>query len=316
MCRLPNYSIETCPPMSNSMYVKYYKIGEITIAVTSELPITRSTFHPKFRQFEADGPGGDMVVIHHHFNGIPDIKVDPGDRIYFRPPWAIYRKDENWIYEWIEAEPPYGNYDRKVVTNRDHSHLDIYNAESVGNKFLEGSLTSLAMFPTDQILLGRLLAYRGGCIMHSLGIILNGNGYLFVGHSSAGKSTMAQILRKEAVILCDDRNIIRNMNNELRVYGTWSHGDVPDISPLSAPLKGIFFLEKSDGNALISVNENSIGLKILLACLIRPLATSEWWGLSMDLITDVLKTIPCWKLKFDKSGEVLDLLRNLSLKPS
>jgi hypothetical protein len=302
--------------MSNPMFAKYYEVAEITIEIKSELPITDNTYHPKFRQFEVDGPRDDMVVIHHHFSGIPDIKVDASDRIYFRPPWAIYRRDEKWIYEWIEAVPPYGNYDRKVITNEDHSYLHVYNGESVRKKFLEGYLTSLAMFPTDQILLGRLLAFRGGCIMHSLGIILNGKGYLFIGHSSAGKSTMAQIMRKEAVILCDDRNIIRNINNELMVYGTWSHGDVSDISSLSAPLKGVFFLEKSDDNELISVKENSIGLKILLACLIRPLATSEWWGLSMDLITHVLKTVPCWKLKFDKSGKALDLLRNFSKKPS
>jgi hypothetical protein len=300
--------------MSYPTYAKYYKVAEITIAVKSELPITENTFHQKFRQFEVDGPQDDMVVIHHHFSGIPDIKVDESDRIYFRPPWAIYRKDENWIYEWIDAMPPYGNYDRKVVTNGEHSYLHVYNDESVKKKFSEGFLTSLAMFPTDQILLGRLLAYRGGCIMHSLGIILDGNGYLFIGHSSAGKSTMAQIMKKEAVILCDDRNIIRNINNELMVYGTWSHGDVPDISSLSAPLNGIFFLDKSDNNEVIRVNDHSVGLKILLACLIRPLATSEWWDLSMDLITHVLKTVPCWRLKFDKSGKVLDLLKNFSLK--
>jgi hypothetical protein len=302
--------------MNNCMYAKYYKIAEITIEVKSEFPITESTFHPKFRQFEVSGPREDMVVIQHHFNGIPDIKVDENDRVYLRPPWAIYKKDENWIYEWIETKPPFKNYYRKVVTSKDHSYIDTYNDASAKKKILKGSLTSLTLLPTDQILLGRLLAFRSGCIMHSLGIILNGNGYLFIGHSSAGKSTMARMLRKEAVILCDDRNIIRLINNELMVYGTWSHGDVTDISSLSAPLKGIFFLEKSDGNELICVKDNSIGLKILLACLIRPFVTREWWGFSMDLITYVLKTIPCWKLKFNKSGEVLALLRNLSLKLS
>lgn len=299
-----------------SMHKKYYKIADITVEVRSELPITKNTFHPKFRPFETDETQNDMVVIHHHFNGIPNIPVDASDRIYFRPPWAVYRAGEDFIYEWIEAKAPYRNYDKKVLTNRDHSHFDIHHDETGQSKFLYGGLTSLAMLPTDQILFGRMLAYRSGCIMHSLGIILNENGYLFVGHSSAGKSTMAQMLGKEAIVLCDDRNIIRKIDNELFIYGTWSHGDVPDISPLSAPLKGIFFLEQSDVNKLVRIEENSVSLKLLLACLIRPLATSEWWNLSMDLITDTVKTIPCWNLKFDKSGEVLDLIRDFSLKPS
>lgn len=298
------------------MHRKYYRVADITIEVRSALPITENTFHPKFQPFEADGPGDDMVMIHHHFSGIPDIKVDVSGRIYFRPPWAIYRMGEKWVYQWIETAPPYRNYYRTVVTDKEHSHLDIYNDDAMRENFLAGRLTSLAMFPTDQIVLGRLLAYRGGCIMHSLGIILNGNGYLFIGHSSAGKSTMAQILKTEAVILCDDRNIIRKLDDRLMVYGTWSHGDVPDISPLSAPLKGLFFLEKSNANALLRVHDNSIGLKILLACLIRPLATGDWWDLSMDLITHVLQTVPCWQLAFDKSDNILNLLRNISQHPS
>lgn len=302
--------------MRNPMFTKYYKVADITIEVRSELPIVQSTFHTKFNQFEVNGRGDDTVLICHHFNKNVGVQVDIQDRIYFRPPWAIYRKGDGWVYQWIEVNPPYRNYYRTAVANTDHSYLDIYNDESIRKKYLEGALPSLTLFPTDQILLGRLLSHRSGCIMHSLGIILNGNGYLFVGHSSAGKSTMAQMLRKDAVILCDDRNIIRNINNEVRVYGTWSHGDVPDISPLSAPLKGIFFLEQSNGNEAIKLSDNSINFKLLLACLIRPLVTYEWWDRSMDLIAYVLKAIPCWKLKFDKSGNVLNLLREFSTETS
>jgi hypothetical protein len=121
---------------------------------------------------------------------------------------------------------------------------------------------------------------------------------------------MARMLKKEAVILCDDRNIIRNMNDELGVYGTWSHGDVPDISPLSAPLKAVFFLEKSDGNGIVRINDLVAITKILLACLIRPMVTREWWDHSLDLVSDISKKIPFSYLKFDKSGNILNVLRN------
>jgi hypothetical protein len=296
--------------MSTRVYTKYYRVADITIEVKSTLPITENTFHPKFRQFEVDGPGIDNVIIRHQFDKNSGIQVDVQDRIYFRPPWAIYQKDDQCVYQWIEVEPPYKNYFRTVVANREHSYLDIFNDESIRKMFLAGSLSSLTMFPTDQILLGRLLAYRNGCIMHSLGIILNGNGYLFIGHSSAGKSTMAQMLIKEAVILCDDRNIIRNMNNELMLSGTWSHGDVPDISALSAPLKAVFFLEKSEGNEIVRINDSAAITKTLLACLIRPLVTREWWVRSIDLVSDISKKIPFSCLKFDKSGNILDLLKH------
>jgi len=291
------------------MYVKYFKIADIVVEVRSDLPFTKNTFHPKFKQFESNGPANEMAVIHHHFSGIPEIQIDMTQRIYFRPPWAIYKKDEKYIYEWIKAEEPYENYDKKAVVNEEHSHLDIYHDGDGKKKFESGALTSLAMFSTDQIWLSQLLSNRSGGIIHSLGVIIDGNGYLFVGHSDAGKSTMAKMLMNASVILCDDRNVTRKTEGGYRVYGTWSHGDVPDISPLSAPLKGIFFLEKSDVNKMILPKDNAEVFKILLACLIRPLTTTGWWDRSMDLLTDVLNTTPCRTLKFDKSGGILELLR-------
>jgi hypothetical protein len=291
------------------MFSKFYRVGGITLAVRSDYPFAADTFHPKFNPFEVSEAGEDSVVIRHRFDEDAAIYLNSFDRIYLRPPWAIYRKENQCVYQWIEVVPPYKNYFRTVLTDLEHSYLDIYNDDWMKKKFLEGSLTSLTMFPTDQILLGRLLAFRNGCILHSLGVILDGNGYLFVGHSSAGKSTMAKLLSKEAVILCDDRNIIRQMDDQFMVYGTWSHGDVPDISAASAPLKGIFFLEKSSRNALLRIENNSVSIKTLLACLIRPLVTDNWWDLSMDLIARIIKSVPCQKLEFQRNGNISELLR-------
>ena len=81
-------------------------------------------------------------------------------------------------------------------------------------------------------------------------VILNGQGLIFVGHSEAGKSTTAAMLKNVGVgaglvpalegdhkgsplqveILCDDRNIVRRWEEGWRVHGTWSHGDVPEVS--------------------------------------------------------------------------------------
>jgi hypothetical protein len=44
----------------------------ITIQVESDLPITDSTFHPKFKLFEIEGPGEETIYIRHHFS-LPDI---------------------------------------------------------------------------------------------------------------------------------------------------------------------------------------------------------------------------------------------------
>lgn len=286
----------------------------MTIEVKSDLPFNRQTFAPKFDSFETSGPLEENIVLHHHFHsGREPIKFDSSDNLYFHPPWAIYQVDEKWIYQWIKTKPPHKNYYRTVVTNKEHTRLDIYNDETIKQKFLQGGLTSLTMFPTDQIVTGRFLAYRKGCIIHSLGIILDGNGYLFVGHSDAGKSTMARMMKQNgALILCDDRNIIRKKDDNYILSGTWSHGDVPDVSSQTAPLKAIFFLNQSDGNFLEPVQDEMAVFQSLLACLIRPLETRDWWDKSLDFLTMVSSEISCWNLKFNKTGKIFDLIKGLS----
>ncbi len=289
---------------------KYFNVAGISIEVASELPFERDTFAPKFDVFETDGPLQENIVLRHHFSKMENVvNGDPSNRLYFRPPWAIYQQGKKWIYQWIKAESPHESYYQTVVTDREHAQLDIYNDEEMTKKFLKGGLNSLTMFPTDQILTGRLLAYRDGCILHSLGIILDGKGYLFVGHSDAGKSTMAGMVKNDALILCDDRNIIRRKSNGYQLFGTWSHGDVPDVSVETAPLAAIFFLQQSEKDGIEPLQDEVTIFESLLACLIRPLETRDWWEKSLEFLTLVSQEVVCCNLKFTKSGDVVDLIK-------
>lgn len=294
------------------MDTKYYKTGGFTIEVNSELPIKEDTFHPKFKPFEVDGPGQENIIITHYFDKKIDIDISENNRIYFKKPWAVYQSHDNLIYEWIQNYSPNEGSYRKFVTNKEHTRLDTYNNLKAVDFFLKGMLTSLSLFPTDQILLGQALAFRQGCILHSLGLIYQNKGYLFIGHSGAGKSTMAAIMKKNCKILCDDRNIVRKARTGYQLYGTWRHSDYLEISPLSAPLKAIFFLNQSDINQLDIVNNHRIKFKHLMDCLIKPLATDEWWKAAIDFIDNLSRQVDCLDLKFDKSGKISDLIENYS----
>jgi radical SAM protein with 4Fe4S-binding SPASM domain len=285
---------------------RYYKIGGITIQVDSDLPIAESTFHPKFKPFQVNGPGKDTIFIRHHFS-VP--KFDDGDlgkEVYRKPPWAIYKKGNSWVYVDISStngdRPP-----RQVaVFNQDHTSARIYNDEE--NTFRRGGLASLTLFPTDQTLLAQVLATRQACFLHSSGVIIDGNGLLFVGHSDAGKSTIATMLKAKAKILCDDRIIVRRSNKGFKVHGTWSHGDLPEVSADSAPLKAIMFLKQAGDNLLKPVDDRQEMIRKVLSCLIRPLVTRDWLEKMLDLVGDVVREVPCYNLYFDKSGKVVDLL--------
>jgi len=289
---------------------RHYKIADITIQVDSDLPINDATFHPKFRNFEVSENGRKDIIISHHFN-LPDLNgKDLGEEVYRRAPWAIYKNRDSWIYTGIFplVSGDKGIY-RIVVFNRDHTRGMIYNNSD--KAFLKGGLRSLTHFPTDQILLARALADMEGCYFHSSGISFNGSGFLFMGHSEAGKSTVVSMLKGQAKILCDDRMILRRYSGDFKIYGTWSHGGVPDISNDSAPLKAILFLDKDSENRLELLNDRSQITKRLLACLIKPLITAEWWEKMLLLIEKISSEIPCYVLHFDKSGKVGGLLKQL-----
>lgn len=287
-------------------HCRYYQIAGITIRVESDLPLKDVTFHPKFRHFEVDGPGEDTITIRHIFGRLPLKKHALGKPVYSKAPWDIYRKVDSWIYVgWFSILWYQYNYQMALI-NYDHTEVKIHNKSS--KIFRKGNLNSLTLFPTDQILLALVLADREGCYLHAGGVVLDGKGFLFAGHSESGKSTMVSMLKNNGEILCDDRIILRRWPEGFKIHGTWSHGDVPDVSSRSAPLKGVFFLEKAQENRLAPIDSKE-AIKLILACLIKPFLTYDWWDKMLALVEKIAREVPCQKLFFDKSGEVEDLLR-------
>ncbi len=292
--------------MKNS---RFYKIAGITIQVDSELPITDDTFHPKFRLFEAAGPGRDTISISHRFS-LPDLEGrDMGKKVYERAPWLIHRDEDSWVYLGVADVAGKRHIYQVAFFNPDYTRATIHNEKD--ETFLKGGLHSLTLFPTDQILLSQVLADREGCFMHSSGVIFRDKGLLFVGHSDTGKSTMAKMLGGRAEILCDDRVVVRRWNEGFRIHGSWSHGDVAEVSSSSAPLTALMFLEQSKINRVIPLNKGNGLISRLLACLVKPLVTADWWEKMLRLTEHIASDVPCYVLQFDKSGDVVALIEEM-----
>jgi len=290
---------------------RHYEIAGIRLQVDSDLPITDETFDCNIRQFETRDPSKDPIRIFHHFE-LPKLEDrDLGKEVYQKHPWKIYRNNRSWIYRGESSDENESYLNRVMIFNDNHTSGVIYNNGK--DLFLKGGLDSLTLFRTDQFLLARILADRQGCILHSSGAVIKGQGLAFVGHSGAGKSTTLQILNEKAEMLSDDRNIIRRLPEGFRIYSTWSNRKASTGLAASAPLNAILFLAKSKQNRLVPIEDRKEILIRLAACLAKPLLTADWWEKSLSLIEQIAREIPCYEMEFDKSGKIFDHLYDICI---
>jgi MoaA/NifB/PqqE/SkfB family radical SAM enzyme len=291
-------------------HVRHYRIAGITLRVESDLPFAADTYQDKLAPFAVDGPGPDTVRIRHRF-GLPDLRrLTAGEVVYARPPWIIRRNGEAWHYLGVMDLDAPDEMHLAAVFSRDYARGTIYHASE--HPFRRGRADALTLFPTDQILVSQLLLDRGGCYLHAAGVILDGRGFLFLGHSGAGKSTLVKMLKDRAEILCDDRVIVRKGPEGMSVHGSWSHGEVPHVSPSSAPLEAIFFLEKSSRNHIRQPDARPSLASRLASCLIKPLVSPAWWAKSLELVDEISRAVPCLSLEFDQTGRIVKELERFA----
>ncbi len=311
-------------------HCRYFRIAGVTVCVESDLNFDEMAFKPELVSFQVEGPGDDNVTLRHFFQ-LPDLHgQDLGVQVYRRTPWAISHHQESgtWVYRGILPDGADSDLYRVAVFNAAHTHATIYSPPSDERVVRQAGWYSLSLFPTDQIWLAPLLADRQALLLHSAAAILNGAGFMFVGHSETGKSTTVTLLKNaaqpgafhapllQAEILCDDRNIVRRWTDGWRVHGTWSHGEVPDVSPSSAPLHAILFLQQDTCNEIVPLTSRKEIWTRLLATLIKPLTTAEWWRKELDVLEQIVHEIPCYVMHFDKTGRIVaELVPLLETRP-
>lgn len=296
--------------MASSMeekYIRYYNIADITIQVESDLPILDKTFNLAIREFEVDKPGEDVVVLRHHFlDPFPSHDQD-GTLVYDSPIWRIFKRSNSWVYKRISPKTRLEPFQIVAEFYSDYHFGEIYHAYR--EYYLAGNVHSLTLFNTDQLYITQLLAPRSGLYLHSSGVVINGKGILFVGHSSAGKSTIVQKLIRSKIhrleVLCDDRNILRLTNEGFSIFGTWDHGTIHAISPATSPLNMICFLEKSSENYLTRLKDTKFIRKQLLAHLVSGYTTPLWWDQTLPIINKLVDHIPTYQMSSDKSNLIV-----------
>ena len=91
-------------------------------------------------------------------------------------------------------------------------------------------------------------------LVHSSGVIAEGGGYLFVGASEAGKSTVA-LNSRDHLVLNDEMNLVEFTPEGVVLCDTPFNGFFRDKSPGRAPLQGVFLLAHGPEHRLVPVGK-------------------------------------------------------------
>lgn len=157
----------------------------------------------------------------------------------------------------------------------------------------------LYLFP--EILYSLILPKFNNLLLHACGILDNKRAYLFVAKAESGKSTIAKLSGKRA-ILNDDRIIIRKEEKGYKIYGNPWHGEVEETSNKSFYIKDIFFLKKSKINYIKPIKKSEAMVKLFKNSFYLPMDNDiikQVFGICSGIVED----LNCYQFGFkpDKS---------------
>ena len=138
----------------------------------------------------------------------------------------------------------------------------------------------------------------GTVLIHGSCVAVDGRGYLFLAKSGTGKSTHARLWREllgeRAVMVNDDKPLLRLTDAGAVVYGTPWDGKHRLSRNTSVPLNAVCILERAAENAIRPVSAAE-AYPMLLQQVYRP-ADAAAMEKTLSLIDRLAASVPLWRL--------------------
>lgn len=224
--------------------------------------------------------------------------------------WRLMRTGSSYIYK-----SPLEGKEQLMVVNKTFDEVTAYVLRKKG-KSKVWRIDDL-IYDFLQVLLINYLALRKeGIFVHSVGIKdLDGRGLIFAGKSGCGKTTTAKLWdsHSRAMILNDDRIIVRKVKGKFLIYGSPWHGEFSDYLQSrieSAVLQRLFFIYHAPKNTVRNVFQKK-AFNLLYASLFP----AFWEKASLENIVslgyDLISSVPCFRLGFVKDKKIIDFVRKI-----
>ena len=172
---------------------------------------------------------------------------------------SLYSSSENFCKGYLtEAEPDFSveiTADDIEYEKNKSARTDRLEGRAV-TSYRENYLETLAIYRK----IAEKLPFYDTVLFHGSAIAVDGVCYLFTAKSGTGKSTHARLWRKvfgeRAVMVNDDKPLIRIDEKGVVVYGTPWNGKHRLGNNMSAPLKAICILERDENNRIEQISKS------------------------------------------------------------
>ncbi len=149
-------------------------------------------------------------------------------------------------------------------------------------------------------------------LMHGSSIAVDGQAYLFVAYSGTGKSTHTALWREylgdRAVMVNDDKPLIRITEDEVRIYGTAYCGKYRIGNDISVPLKAICFLNRGEKNTIRKIMPEDFFADLIKA-VYRP-DDPKSLMLTMNLVNTLMRKTEFYELYCNMDVSAAELSYN------
>jgi len=273
-------------------------IADLSISISSADRSQRFEIPDHYDQFVVKGEDTDLT-LKAHFE-IPSIEL--GKEIFSSDCWGLYTNNGYRIFK-LAPKMCGSSPIRLAVFKPDFRTGDVYCRDTdIKHSFPFD-------YPLDELVVLNILSRKSGIIVHACGISYCDKGYLFLGQSGTGKSTMANLWknRGKAQVLSDDRIVIRGKNGQLFAYGTPWHSDGKFFSPEKVKLERIFFLKQGKKNKVRMLNPVDAALR-LLNCSFPTFYDATGMGNILDLINSIAVEIECYELSFVPNMSLIEFM--------
>jgi hypothetical protein len=249
-----------------------------------------------------DRKNPDIIIEECH--PIPeDISLKYGNLVFDTRYWSFYHRNGHKVFVVKPSVLGPGAVILINLFNHSMINVKIYLSDS-DYDWLRSWLAVAIM--------GNLLLLRERFIFHGCGIIDKNKGYLFLGESGAGKTTMSRLWHeKGAMVIHDDRIIVYKKGPEFLMTGLNIHRRTkfrvcrPEKK---AVLSKIFFIKHGPKNTLLKKGQLDAFKAIannqpILACDKKVLKNMLYF------YSDLTKTIPVSDLAFAPDFKCIDFIR-------